>query len=223
MSSSGKIIQVASADIVDGTIVNVDVNSAAAIAYAKLNLTGSIVAADLAATAALKKIAEVSGTGSSGVLEFSSIPATYRGLQLIGHGRSDAAVTGTFILMTFETSPTAGAYDYQVIASTGSTLVGAESIGAVDYIIAGEATGASSPASAMGGSVIDIPEYANTSIMKTVLANTYTPRVFSAGNLIQRCFGGTWELTAAIDRIRLTLASGNWTTSSRWTLYGMPA
>lgn len=44
---------ITSAKILDGTIMNVDVNVAAAIAYAKLNLANSIVNADIAAGAAI--------------------------------------------------------------------------------------------------------------------------------------------------------------------------
>ena len=62
---------VTSAKIADGTIVNADINSAAAIAYSKLNLTGSItssditdgtiVNADISSTAAIDKT-KISGT-----------------------------------------------------------------------------------------------------------------------------------------------------------------
>lgn len=46
---------VTSAKIVDGAIVNTDINAAAAIAYSKLALAGSIVNADIAAGAAIAK------------------------------------------------------------------------------------------------------------------------------------------------------------------------
>ena len=44
---------VGSSQIIDGAIVNADVNAAAAIAYSKLNLSASIVNADVAAAAAI--------------------------------------------------------------------------------------------------------------------------------------------------------------------------
>ena len=44
---------VESDDILDGTIVNIDIAAAAAIAYSKLNLTGLVVNADIAAAAAI--------------------------------------------------------------------------------------------------------------------------------------------------------------------------
>jgi hypothetical protein len=53
------------AAIVDGTIVNADVNASAAIAYSKLSLTGSIVNADIGAAAAIvdTKLATISTAG----------------------------------------------------------------------------------------------------------------------------------------------------------------
>lgn len=59
MSSSGKIIQVASADIVDGTIVNADVAAAAAIVASKLAAGGAanrVVATADGTTMAMQQI-----------------------------------------------------------------------------------------------------------------------------------------------------------------------
>jgi hypothetical protein len=48
---------VTSAKILDGTIVNGDINTSAAIAYSKLNLTGAVLNADLAGSIAYAKLA----------------------------------------------------------------------------------------------------------------------------------------------------------------------
>jgi len=52
---------VTSTMILDGTIVNADVNSSAQVAYSKLNLTNSVVNADINASAAIDKT-KISGT-----------------------------------------------------------------------------------------------------------------------------------------------------------------
>jgi hypothetical protein len=48
VAGSNTITGITSAMITDGTIVNADINASAAIAYSKLNLSGSIVSADIA-------------------------------------------------------------------------------------------------------------------------------------------------------------------------------
>jgi hypothetical protein len=48
VAGSNTITGITSAMIADGTIVNTDINASAAIAYSKLNLSGSIVSADIA-------------------------------------------------------------------------------------------------------------------------------------------------------------------------------
>lgn len=171
-----------------------------------------------------RKLGEVNGTGASGVLEFSSIPSTYRHLMLIVSGRSDTAATSAGIRLTFETSPTAGAYLQELLQVFGSSTSVTEQLsGVVDFISAGIASGASSPANLYGTAVVHISNYASTSQYKTAVSTGFSPIDTTTGNLFFRLNGGLWTSTAAVDRIRLTLAAGNWTTASRATLYGLPA
>lgn len=198
MGSSGKLIN--SADILDG----------------------SILAADFAAGSTFQKIAEASGDGVSAVIEFSSIPATYRHLQLMYIGRTTNAGTLSSIRMTFETTPTAGSYDYQQMDIAGTSLTGLESLGTADYITAGVLPAAASPANLHGSGIITLFDYANTNCMKATLVLNNGPSDFTTGNYGFRHSVGTWELTTAINRVRLTISNGNWTTTSRVTLYGIP-
>jgi hypothetical protein len=170
----------------------------------------------------MRKIANASGTGASGVLEFASIPSTYRSLMVIVTGRSDGAVAGTDIRMTFETSPTAGAYDYQRVRGLATAVTANENIGASDWIEVGTVPGNAATANAYGGAHILIPEYATTGMFKPVRSNALTVTIITSGGIGNDDITGVWESTAAIDRIRLTLGSGNWTTTSRATLYGIP-
>jgi sporulation protein YlmC with PRC-barrel domain len=61
--TTGKLADgaVTSTKILDGTILNIDINASAAIAYSKLNLATSIVNADINASAAIDKT-KISGT-----------------------------------------------------------------------------------------------------------------------------------------------------------------
>lgn len=183
---------------------------------------GTIPGAALAAGSNFKKIAEVAGTGASGVMEISSIPSTYRSLMLAVVGRSDTAGAGGAVVnMTFETSPTAGAYNGVVILAT-TAVSSSENIGASAAIQVGAVPTAGSTASVYGSMTIVLHEYANGSVFKPVEAVCNSPLTLAGGSYQARLTVGTWESASAIDRIRLTV-SGNWTTASRMTLFGLPA
>lgn len=172
----------------------------------------------------MRKIAEVNGTGASGVLEFSSIPATYRELQITLIGRSDTAGSaGTGVRLTFETSPTAGAYNLVAIQASTGAASAPEQFGASDFLTITNVPTAGCPANLAGAAKAFLLEYANTSFYKSVhvLGNQLIDLV--SGSATLRNSHGVWESTAAIARVRLTLSSGNWTTTSRATLWGVPA
>jgi hypothetical protein len=162
------------------------------------------------------------GTGASGVLEFSNIPQNYRHLQISLMGRSDAAATSSSVHLTFETSPTAGAYNHQRLTGAAATAAASENVGASDFIHALTVPAASSTANLYGGGEIIIFEYTNTGMMKMVNAQQGGATNVATGAIVAAITTGVWESTDAISLIRLTLAAGNWTTLSRATLYGVP-
>lgn len=176
---------------------------------------------NLAYGPAMVKIAEVVGTGASGVMEFSNIPQTYRALLLQHMGRTDAAVTVIGVALTFETTPTL-TYSYQYIYAHGAAVATFEGIDQ-DYINMGTAAGTSVDANLYCGTEMIFPEYANTSMYKPCQIKAMDMRGLSTGNIYWNNTAGIWKSTSAITRIRLTLLSGNWTTTSRATLWGIPA
>lgn len=171
----------------------------------------------------MRKIAEVSGNSSSGVLEFTSIPATYRALQLSIYGRSTAAgTTGIAMQVTLEASPTAGAYDDERIVATTTTVASAENLGGQNFFNFGFVPADGATANVFAAHRIFIHEYAQTVGFKVLQHESGTIVDLTTGNIQVRNSTGLWESTAAIDRIKLTLASGNWKTGSRATLWGVP-
>jgi hypothetical protein len=70
----------------------------------------------------------------------------------------------------------------------------------------------------MSGYVIDILDYANTNKYKT----TRTLGGFDAnGSGEQGLFSGLWMSATAVTSIDLIATSGNWTTDTRFALYGI--
>ena len=123
---------VVSADIKDGTIVNADISPSAAIAYGKLNLTGSITNGDLAGSIALSKLATTTA-GNIIVSNASNVP-TYvtmsgdatidnTGVLTISNGAVTSAKIADGAIVDADVSPSA-AIAYGKLNLTGSITNG---------------------------------------------------------------------------------------------------
>jgi hypothetical protein len=120
---------VTSAKILDDTIVNADINSAAAIAYSKLNLATSIVNADVSTSAAIA-LSKLATTGTVTATTFvGALTGTASG-NLVSGGALGTPSSGTLTNCTFPTlnQSTTGN------AATATTLTG---------MVRGTATGTS--------------------------------------------------------------------------------
>jgi hypothetical protein len=166
-------------------------------------------------TNSYESIATYSGTGSSGTITFSSIPSTYKHLQI----RAIAPV-GNFITgkMQFN-SDTGSNYWAHVLLGNGGGSGQATSSGSLAYIqmFNNNGYGRSSYPMAM---VWDILDYTNTNKNKTVrgLAGFDTNNT-DGGEVSLN--SGSWTSTAAITSVTLSLTSGNFPTTAQFALYGI--
>jgi uncharacterized protein YunC (DUF1805 family) len=97
---------VTSSMILDGTIVNADINSAAAIAYSKLNLATSIVNGDISASAAIA-LSKLATTGTITATTFvGALTGTASG-NLVSGGALGTPSSGNLTNCTFPTVPNA--------------------------------------------------------------------------------------------------------------------
>jgi len=163
----------------------------------------------MAAGSTYTPIATATGTGSSGVITFSSIPSTYTDLVLVSN---------------FETSTSANLY-YQVNGSSSAiysdtTLYGdGSSVGSnrrssktVSYITYLSGSGQRAVVTT------NFMKYANTTTNKTFLTR-FNNSSFELGVEV-----GLWSSTSAISSITLNLNnSANFTSTSFFTLYGITA
>jgi hypothetical protein len=168
------------------------------------------------ATNSYESIASVSGTGSSGVITFSSIPATYTHLQVRAIGRSDWASDNVQLSMRLNGDSSTN-YSTHNLIGTGSAA-SATGLSSVSYIEAGQVAGANLTGTAVGVTVIDILDYANVNKYKT----TRALGGFDGNGVGQVIFvSGSWRSTAAVNSITLTAGAGSWTTTTRFALYGI--
>jgi hypothetical protein len=167
-----------------------------------------------AAAGAYELISTAFGTGSSNAITFnvSGLGSTYKHLQLRATARSDS---GTFphAFIRFN-SDTGSNYSRHYLFGDGSSVTsGGSSSQTSAYAV--EVVGSASGANIYSSSVVDILDPFSASKNKTVRSLAGWP---GAGIFL---YSGAWYNTAAVTSITFTLNTGNFTTSSRFSLYGI--
>jgi hypothetical protein len=161
-------------------------------------------------------IATVNGTGSSGTITLSSIPATYTDLVLVANP-VPTTVGGIDLYLTVNGDTTSGLYSKTHLSgqasSAGSIRFSSQNRIATFWQVGPENT---QPFLVN----YSLQNYANSSVFKTVLARA---GAFQASASEVNAFVGLWRNTNAITSVTLTASSGNFTTASTFTLYGIKA
>ncbi len=167
-----------------------------------------------APSGAYESIATASGTGSSGTITFSSIPSTYTHLQIRGISRNSYPSSQTNVRFN---SDTGSNYANHMLYGEGNATYAAQNVSQTYFRFYGLAY-SSLTAGIMSGHIIDILEYGTTAKYKTIR----TLGGYDAnGSGEQGLFSGLWINSAAITSIDLIATSGNWTTDTRFALYGI--
>jgi hypothetical protein len=173
-----------------------------------------ILASSGGAAGSYELITTAYGTGSSGTISFTSIPAGYKHLQI----RMVARSTGTSqndLSIRFN-NDTGANYSYHHMQGNGSNVIvgGNSSTSFGAYV--GITSNSNNSAGIHEGAVIDILDYASTSKYKTT-RSLFGDQGINRIGLI----GGLWQSTSAITQADVIASSGNWTSTSRFSLYGI--
>ena len=159
----------------------------------------------------------VSGTAAN--VTFSSIPATYKHLQIRAVARTDGTGVSQPMFMRFNGATTT--YHNQGFISNQTGLNFVPYNGFDSGIYMQRAAAATASASYFGSSIINIIDYA-TSKHKTCVAEVGGSMAGgSSSNFSVGPYGGTWQDTAAITSIVITPQSGSWVTNTVFSLYGI--
>jgi hypothetical protein len=159
---------------------------------------------------------DVGAGGASGVT-FSSVPGTYKHLQVRSVSRTtrnDASVDGIYMRLNGDTS---GNYSTHFIMGDGST---ASVNGYANYsIMLGTFLGADAQTAAnvFTASIYDILDYANTNKYKTTRSSAGYDSNSVGGISLS---SGSWRSTNAVTSITL-LAEGSFVQYSSFGLYGI--
>ena len=154
------------------------------------------------------------GSGGSSTISFTSIPSTFKHLQVRGISRASSG--NQYIKLRFNNDAT-GAYTYHIIYADGSTAAAYASTGETG---AGDVTSAagSLAANIFAPLVIDVLDYQNTN-KNTTIRNLDG---FDANGSGQVVFGsGLWNNTAAINRLDLIPSASTFAQYTQFALYGI--
>jgi hypothetical protein len=154
------------------------------------------------------------GTGSSGVISFSSIPATYKHLQIRYTAKNSSSATQMNITMNGVTS---GVYMRHSLLGNGSAVSSTASSTSQTSIQLVESMANSTFANAVNAGVIDILDYSSTS------KNTTIKALYGMADNLNRLYlsSGLYNQTTAVSSLTLTASADNFAALSRFSLYGI--
>ena len=178
-----------------------------------------------ASTTSYESIATTTvGSGGSATISFTSIPSTYKHLQIRGIARSTRTDYAIDQLYTRFNSDSASNYSWHWLSGNGSTASTDAGTSATSMNLGWFATNATaSVTNAFGGLVMDVLDYADTNKYKTV-------RIMTGNDLNGNGspFSGTivfasglWRSTSAITSISFDPSAADFAQYSSFALYGI--
>jgi len=177
------------------------------------SLLAGNTAYDPAATWLIQRVA---GTGSAGNITFSSIPQTYKHLQI----RVTSRDTGTASVAYMRLNSDSGTnYSLHRLTGTGSAVTASGFASQTEVVLTYIATDSSYAANIMGVGLVDIHDYASTTKNKTV--RYFCGRDNNSTNGQISLQSSVWLSTSAITSITLIPGGTAFSTTSTFALYGM--
>ena len=158
------------------------------------------------------------GSGGTTSITFSSIPSTYKHLQMRFTARSKDNDVNAFIYMTFN-GDTANNYSFHFIRGDGSSASAAGYANQGVIYDTGQVPALAATANLFGVGVVDFLDYADTNKYKTTRSlNGYDAN--GSGSVFLE--SGNWRNTSAISSLTLTTqASQGFAQYSSFALYGI--
>jgi hypothetical protein len=177
-------------------------------------ILGIIASSFAASTTSYESIATTTvGAGGSATVTFSSIPSTYKHLQIRGFGRNTTATAN----MGLRFNSDSGTTNYRSHYLYGDGAAGAGDYGSgASWLYLGSAP---STANTFAGVVIDVLDYTSTAKNKTIRAlHGYDLN----GSGVVQLISGLWMNSAsAVSSIDLVMGANNYAQYSSFALYGI--
>jgi hypothetical protein len=161
------------------------------------------------------------GSGGAASINFTSIPSTYKHLQIRGIGRATNSTGGNQAKLQMNGDTSSGSYAFHQLVGNGFTASAyGYGTGTVDGMVPVIVTTSGLSASNIFGvTVIDILDYTSTQKYKTV--RSFTGRDTNGGGDVQLT-SGLWLSTSAITSLNILMQSaGDFAEYSTLALYGV--
>jgi hypothetical protein len=164
-----------------------------------------------ASPSSYESIATVTASGGESSLNFTSIPGTYKSLEIRGFLLSSSGGGGSIRF----NSDTASNYTYHNMGGNGSSVFAYGTTGTMSNFI--DTSDGTNPSVA----ILEIIDYASTSKFKTLRTITGYDKNASGGSLY--LFSGLWRSTSAITSIQLGVGNfgATFDAGTTFALYGM--
>lgn len=157
--------------------------------------------------------------GSAATVDVSSIVSSYAHLLIVAYARSDSATPVISTNLRFNGDAAAN-YDTQILAGTGAAPVASETFAGTSTV-PGNIPANTAGANLFGVHVTWIPNYAGSTGNKLCLSMSSYKTGTSTGNMGGWIVGGHWRSNAAITRVTLLPAAGNFVAGTRVSVYAM--
>jgi hypothetical protein len=166
-----------------------------------------------------ESIATVTLTSPQSILSFSSIPQTYKHLQLRGLFRSTYAATGAGGYIDFNGQSSSTYRSHVIYANT--TVVGTYDSGALSFgMYWGTDTAAQSAANLFGVQICDILDY--TSTVKNKVIRNFSGKDGNSGDSNISLTSGLWVDQTAISSLNIKFGgAAQWDAGTTVALYGI--
>lgn len=169
------------------------------------------------ATGAMVQLYDNTAAGAIANWDVTTGLTGYNHLAISLVGRSDVAATTTALQIRFN-NDTGSNYDYTQASFIPTP--GGSAADAATSIVCGSLLGATAPASTPTVMNLHLPNYAATVFFKEVTGTVFSRYGATTSNLAI-VFGGNWRSTAAITRVTVFPAAGNFILGSRLSIYGV--
>jgi hypothetical protein len=184
-----------------------------------VRILGVTASSILKVTSSYESIASATGTGSSATITFSSIPSTYKHLQIRWIARSTFSSSSAINMKVYINSDTGANYAYHQLFGDGTSATATGSASQTEIIVAGACAGNSMTSGIMGTGILDIADYASTTKTKTLRSFAGIDTNTTTGSI--RLSSGLYNSTTAMSSISFETNNGNFGTTSTFALYGI--
>jgi hypothetical protein len=165
---------------------------------------------------AFESIATATIASATSTVTITSIPSTYKHLQIRGIGRQTDGSGQSSFAMNFNGNGTG--YSWHYIFGNGSTVAAGQSNGDGFYREINFINASGTQSNTFNGFVIDILDYANTNKGKTLKSLGGCSYGSGGGSHLQ---SGFWSNTSAVTSITFTTVAANFEANTQFALYGI--